>query len=268
MFLRALRWVASTAASGSTCSRDSPHSFGAGARPGSRVSGGAPPTEHRPRSSADRSASRTRRKAAAIARATPRTPADDPAPVIPDEVQKLPQLLGEVDPLRALDDGLVPGHSLQAHGRRSLKTYEVDHLEEEVFDEGLTGNVPAFSWLTFGPGSPGNGISPDVGVERQPGDGVVRGKVGDVESGHHAPMMPIRSRSGPGPRACRRPPQDGGSSRRRFPATERQLAGTRRVPPREAPPVPTSRRLPRVLASKVSGRWLAPGKPPGPRHAP
>ncbi len=49
------------------------------------------------------------------------------------------------DLLRALDRGLVPAHYLQAQGGRSLKAYVVDYLKEEVFDEALTRNAPAFS---------------------------------------------------------------------------------------------------------------------------
>lgn len=50
-----------------------------------------------------------------------------------------------LDLLQALNRGLVPTHYLPAHGDRSLKAYVVDYLKEEVFDEGLTRNAPAFS---------------------------------------------------------------------------------------------------------------------------
>jgi predicted AAA+ superfamily ATPase len=53
--------------------------------------------------------------------------------------------LGEVDLLRALNRGLVPLHYLSDDYRKSLKAYVTDYLKEEVFDEGLTRNVPAFS---------------------------------------------------------------------------------------------------------------------------
>lgn len=53
--------------------------------------------------------------------------------------------IGEVDLLRALNHGMIPAHYLQARARRSLKAYVVDYLKEEVFDEGLTRNIPAFS---------------------------------------------------------------------------------------------------------------------------
>jgi uncharacterized protein len=116
------------------------------------------------------------------------------APVIIDEVQKVPQLLDEIhwlienkklrfilcgssarklrrgrvnllggrawryemhplvsvevpdlDLLRALNRGLVPAHYLEPEYRRSLGAYVRDYLEQEVFDEGLTRNIPAFA---------------------------------------------------------------------------------------------------------------------------
>jgi uncharacterized protein len=116
------------------------------------------------------------------------------APVIIDEVQKVPQLLDEVhwlienkklrfilcgssarklrrgrvnllggrawryemhplvsaevpdlDLPRALNRGLVPAHYLETEYRRSLDAYVRDYLAQEVFDEGLTRNVPAFA---------------------------------------------------------------------------------------------------------------------------
>lgn len=51
----------------------------------------------------------------------------------------------DLDLLRALNRGLVPAHYLDADYRRSLQAYVVDYLKEEVFDEGLTRNVGAFS---------------------------------------------------------------------------------------------------------------------------
>jgi predicted AAA+ superfamily ATPase len=53
--------------------------------------------------------------------------------------------LGEVDLLRTLNHGLIPIHYLRDNYRKSLKAYVTDYLKEEVFDEGLTRNVPAFS---------------------------------------------------------------------------------------------------------------------------
>lgn len=53
--------------------------------------------------------------------------------------------LGEIDLLQALNRGLVAAHYLSPAYRRSLDAYVVDYLKEEVFDEGLTRNVAAFS---------------------------------------------------------------------------------------------------------------------------
>jgi predicted AAA+ superfamily ATPase len=51
----------------------------------------------------------------------------------------------DLDLLRALNRGLVPAHYLDPEYERSLRAYVVDYLKEEVFDEGLTRNVAAFS---------------------------------------------------------------------------------------------------------------------------
>ncbi len=53
--------------------------------------------------------------------------------------------IGDLDLLQALNRGLVPAHYLSPGYRRSLDAYVVDYLKEEVFDEGLTRNVAAFS---------------------------------------------------------------------------------------------------------------------------
>lgn len=53
--------------------------------------------------------------------------------------------VGDLDLLQALNRGLVPSHYLSPGYRRSLEAYVVDYLKEEVFDEGLTRNVAAFS---------------------------------------------------------------------------------------------------------------------------
>jgi predicted AAA+ superfamily ATPase len=47
--------------------------------------------------------------------------------------------------LRALNHGLIPVHYLEDHPRKSLEGYIQDYLKEEVFAEGLTRNIPAFS---------------------------------------------------------------------------------------------------------------------------
>ena len=51
----------------------------------------------------------------------------------------------ELDLLRALNRGLVPQHYDAARHRRALAGYVEDYLKEEVFNEGLTRNAPAFA---------------------------------------------------------------------------------------------------------------------------
>jgi predicted AAA+ superfamily ATPase len=53
--------------------------------------------------------------------------------------------IGDLDLLRALNNGLIPDHYLQSRPDRSLRAYALDYLKEEVFAEGLVRNVPAFS---------------------------------------------------------------------------------------------------------------------------
>ena len=53
--------------------------------------------------------------------------------------------LNELDLLKILNRGLIPVHYLQDAYKKSLKAYVQDYLKEEVFDEGLTRNIPAFS---------------------------------------------------------------------------------------------------------------------------
>lgn len=55
--------------------------------------------------------------------------------------------IGKVDLLRVLNHGLIPVHYLQNDEdcKKSLKAYVQDYLREEVFAEGLTRNIPAFS---------------------------------------------------------------------------------------------------------------------------
>lgn len=50
-----------------------------------------------------------------------------------------------IDLLKVVNQGLIPAHYLQDHAARSLKAYVQDYLKEEVFSEGLTRNVAAFS---------------------------------------------------------------------------------------------------------------------------
>ncbi len=47
--------------------------------------------------------------------------------------------------LRVLNRGMLPAHYLQEKHEKSIKAYVGDYLKEEVFAEGLTRNVPAFS---------------------------------------------------------------------------------------------------------------------------
>ena len=55
--------------------------------------------------------------------------------------------LKNIDLMRVLNHGMIPIHYLQDDNdcRMSLKAYVQDYLKEEVFDEGLTRNIPAFS---------------------------------------------------------------------------------------------------------------------------
>jgi predicted AAA+ superfamily ATPase len=55
------------------------------------------------------------------------------------------QEVGSVDLLRILNRGMLPRPYLQERYQRSLRAYTRDYLKEEVFDEGLTRNIPAFS---------------------------------------------------------------------------------------------------------------------------
>ncbi len=47
--------------------------------------------------------------------------------------------------LRILNHGMIPGHYLEDNPAQSLQAYVYDYLKEEIFEEGLTRNVPAFS---------------------------------------------------------------------------------------------------------------------------
>jgi uncharacterized protein len=53
--------------------------------------------------------------------------------------------VADFDLLRVLNRGMIPVHYLQEEYRKSLQAYVRDYLKEEVFDEGLTRNIPAFS---------------------------------------------------------------------------------------------------------------------------
>lgn len=49
------------------------------------------------------------------------------------------------DLLRALNRGLLPSHYLAQEYRRTIKAYVQDYLKEEILEEGLTRNMPAFA---------------------------------------------------------------------------------------------------------------------------
>jgi predicted AAA+ superfamily ATPase len=53
--------------------------------------------------------------------------------------------IGSLDLLRLLNRGMVPAHYLSDDYRKSLEGYVTDYLKEEVFNEGLTRNIPAFA---------------------------------------------------------------------------------------------------------------------------
>jgi len=49
------------------------------------------------------------------------------------------------DLLTVLNRGMIPSHYLEEQHQKSLRAYTTDYLKEEVFAEGLTRNIPAFS---------------------------------------------------------------------------------------------------------------------------
>ncbi len=53
--------------------------------------------------------------------------------------------LDNPDLLRILNHGLIPSHYLEDNYMKSLISYTRDYLQEEIFNEGLTRNLPAFS---------------------------------------------------------------------------------------------------------------------------
>lgn len=53
--------------------------------------------------------------------------------------------IGDFHLLRVLNQGTIPQHFLQSQYKKSLSAYIQDYLKEEIFDEGLTRNIPAFS---------------------------------------------------------------------------------------------------------------------------
>ena len=61
-------------------------------------------------------------------------------PLVSDELSD-----GDIDLLTILNRGLIPDHFVSLQYRRSLNAYLQDYLKEEVFAEGLTRDIPAFS---------------------------------------------------------------------------------------------------------------------------
>ena len=60
----------------------------------------------------------------------------------------LPLTSAEIDEnniLKILNRGLIPSHFNDQNYRKSLQAYVYDYLKQEVFNEGLTRNIPAFS---------------------------------------------------------------------------------------------------------------------------
>lgn len=53
--------------------------------------------------------------------------------------------LKDWDILHILNQGMIPDHYLKKGYKKSLQAYTQDYLKEEVFAEGLTRNIPAFS---------------------------------------------------------------------------------------------------------------------------
>jgi len=53
--------------------------------------------------------------------------------------------LGQFNLLTVLNRGMIPDHYLQQNYQKALRAYTQDYLKEEVFAEGLTRNIPAFS---------------------------------------------------------------------------------------------------------------------------
>jgi hypothetical protein len=53
--------------------------------------------------------------------------------------------LEKLDLPRVLNCGMIPAHYLPGGYSKALRAYTQDYLKEEVFAEGLTRNIPAFS---------------------------------------------------------------------------------------------------------------------------
>lgn len=53
--------------------------------------------------------------------------------------------IADINLLHALNAGLIPSHYLSTDPKRSLKSYVIDYLSEEIQAEGLVRNLPAFA---------------------------------------------------------------------------------------------------------------------------
>lgn len=53
--------------------------------------------------------------------------------------------LGEYDLFRILNHGLIPKHYLEKSPDRSLRSYVLDYIEEEIHSEALVRNIPSFA---------------------------------------------------------------------------------------------------------------------------
>ena len=53
--------------------------------------------------------------------------------------------IGQPDLVRILNHGLIPKHYLESAPERSLKSYVLDYIEEEINSEALVRNVPSFA---------------------------------------------------------------------------------------------------------------------------
>lgn len=51
----------------------------------------------------------------------------------------------DFDLLQALNNGLIPAHYLSTYPERDITSYIINYLKEEVMEEGLTRNLPAFA---------------------------------------------------------------------------------------------------------------------------
>lgn len=74
-----------------------------------------------------------------------------------------------MDLLRTLNHGMIPSHYLQEDAGKALKAYVQDYLKEEVFDEGLTPNIPAFSRFFDAMGYSHGGLTNYANIARECG---------------------------------------------------------------------------------------------------